>query len=124
MNILVLDDSQVSRLFLVNYLQEVLPDATILQAGSGDEAVAIANSQPVELAVLDYNVPDLNGLLVAKQIRLRHPTAVQALLTGNIQRTVQEAAEQAGLLYYRKPITAELAQHIVRDALAARANLR
>ena len=42
---------------------------TVLQATTGTEAVAVATSQPIDLIVLDINLPDLSGYEVCKQIR-------------------------------------------------------
>lgn len=41
----------------------------VLEAADGSEAVSIFNSQPLDLAVLDYMMPGLDGLEVAKQIK-------------------------------------------------------
>ena len=60
-------------------------------------------------------MPDINGLQVAKLVKAKQPECFIALLTANIQRYVQDEAEQAQLFYYRKPITADLIAQIIQD---------
>ncbi|MFC4653493.1 MULTISPECIES: response regulator [Rheinheimera] len=114
--VLILDDSKICRIFLANYLQDLLPKAQIIQAESGDDAVAQAAKNDIQLAILDYNVPDLTGLLVANKIRQSQPGCELALLTANLMRSVEEQAEESGVRYYRKPITADVTRQILQDS--------
>ena len=42
---------------------------TVLEAATGTEAVVIATTQPIDLIVLDINLPDLSGYEVCRRIR-------------------------------------------------------
>ncbi|WP_337880146.1 response regulator [Rheinheimera sp.] len=114
--VLILDDSKICRIFLTNYLRDLLPKAEIVQAESGDDAVAQAAQGEFQLAVLDYNVPDLSGLLVASKIKEMQPVCELALLTANLMRSVEEQADEQGVRYYRKPITADVTRQILQDS--------
>jgi CheY-like chemotaxis protein len=60
-------------------------------------------------------MPDINGLQVAELIKARQPDCFIALLTANIQRYIQDEAEQAQVHYYRKPVTPDLITQIIHD---------
>lgn len=113
--VLVMDDSKVSRLFVVNYWRETQPDWQFIEADTGEAAVRLAGQHQFYAVVLDYNMPDINGLKVAELIRSKLPICFIALLTANVQRYVQDEAEQAQLYYYRKPITPDLIAEIIKD---------
>lgn len=113
--VLVMDDSKVSRLFVVNYWRETQPDWQFIEADAGEAAVRLAGQHQFYAVVLDYNMPDINGLKVAELIRTTLPHCFIALLTANVQRYVQDEAELAHLYYYRKPITLDLITQIIKD---------
>lgn len=113
--ILVMDDSKVSRLFVVNYWSDTDPDWQFIEAETGEEAVSLAEQHQFYTIILDYNMPDINGLQVAELVKARQPDCFIALLTANIQRYLQDEAEQAQVHYYRKPITPDLITQIIQD---------
>lgn len=114
--VLVVDDSKVSRLFVVNYWSDTHPDWQFIEAETGEAAVSLAEQHQFYAAILDYNMPDINGLQVAELIKTKQQGCFIALLTANIQRYVQDEAERADLYYYRKPITADLITQIIKDS--------
>jgi DNA-binding NarL/FixJ family response regulator len=61
MNILLVDDHAIVRDGLRRLLAS-LPLESIHEAATGREAVAIARSKPLDLIVLDLNLPELGGL--------------------------------------------------------------
>ncbi|HWE45864.1 MAG TPA: response regulator transcription factor [Caulobacteraceae bacterium] len=61
MNILLVDDHAIVRDGLRRLLAS-LPVETIHEAATGREAVAIARAKPLDLIVLDLNLPELGGI--------------------------------------------------------------
>jgi DNA-binding NarL/FixJ family response regulator len=61
MNILLVDDHTIVRDGLKRLLA-TLPIEAIHEAATGREAVAIAKAEPLDLIVLDLNLPELGGL--------------------------------------------------------------
>ncbi len=113
--VLVMDDSKVSRLFVVNYWSDTSPDYQFIEAETGETALRLVEQHQFHAVILDYNMPDINGLHVAELVKTKQPQCFVALLTANIQRYVQDEAEQARLYYYRKPITPDLIRQIIKD---------
>lgn len=70
MKILIIDDSLVMRNIHKNTLRENgISDSDVLEAENGDDALAIAKTESVDLFLLDWNMPGLNGLEFLKEIR-------------------------------------------------------
>lgn len=71
--ILLADDHALVREGLRMVL-EVQPDLKVVaEAGDGVEAVRVALSQDVDLAVLDVAMPKMTGLQAARELRARRP---------------------------------------------------
>ncbi|MEQ9399174.1 MAG: response regulator [Longimicrobiales bacterium] len=57
---------------------------TVIQAGSAEEAgrVAEAYEQPIDVLLMDINLPDGWGAVVAQRLRAHHPEMVTVYTTG------------------------------------------
>jgi DNA-binding response OmpR family regulator len=72
--VLVVDDEQIVRDVVVRYLQR--DGFTTLEAGDGDDARRLIESQQPELVVLDVMLPGTDGLELCRWIRGRSSTPV------------------------------------------------
>jgi len=65
--VLIVDDEDALRNFLYRILESDGYD--VLSASNGPEALAICrkSSHPIELLVTDYNMPEMNGLELARE---------------------------------------------------------
>lgn len=61
-------------------------------------------------------MPDMNGLELSQAIRELQPDSFIGLVTANIQKSTELAAQQLGLNYYKKPVTEEMVRLLVTDA--------
>ena len=66
--ILVVDDHEVVRAGICRLLEGEGDMQVIAQTGSGHEAVALCREHRPDICVLDYGLPDLDGLEVTRQI--------------------------------------------------------
>lgn len=69
---IVIDDSRAMRKILRKFLEDL--DFEVLEAGDGQEALDVigeADSVP-ELALIDWNMPEMNGLEFVLEVR-KHP---------------------------------------------------
>lgn len=69
--VLVVDDSPTIRRMVKVALADV--GQRFVEAGTGLEAIEKLSLEPVDLIVLDLNMPDMHGIEVLKFVR-RHPT--------------------------------------------------
>lgn len=104
-SILVVDDSTVSRMMIKAIIKEQLPDAAIVEASSGDDALTKVAGLSFDMAIVDYNMPGMNGLELFEALASRTTIARRALLTANIQTAIVERAKQAGVVFLNKPIS-------------------
>lgn len=105
--ILVVDDSRVSRMLIRAIIAHADPQAVVIEASNGDEALAKTQNTPITIATLDLNMPGMDGLVLAKELLQRFPKAKIGLLTANIQQMVREKADALGINFISKPITEE-----------------
>jgi CheY-like chemotaxis protein len=105
--LLVVDDSRTSRMLIKGILVTQRPAWRIVEAGSGDEALAAIAIEIPQFVSMDVNMPGMSGLEAAGRIRIKHPEIRIVLNTANVQETVRQAAEKAGVHFVAKPITAK-----------------
>jgi CheY-like chemotaxis protein len=100
-NVLVVEDEKLLNWSLVSSLSkwgfEVQPVFT------GNEALAQIEKSGFDVVLLDYRLPDLDGLEIARTVRERQPDAVIFLLTAF---QLSELPVDAGLIdsYFNKPL--------------------
>ena len=79
--ILIADDHALLRQGIKNVL-ELEPDFTIVaEAGDGEEALRKAGEAAPDIALIDINMPRLNGLEVTKRMRTDYPGVKVIILT-------------------------------------------
>ncbi len=70
--ILIAEDSAITRAFLVSTLEEVSELVSIIEVASGFEALKELPRGKFDLIITDINMPDINGLELISFIR-NHP---------------------------------------------------
>ena len=73
-----------------------------LPAGSGREAIEIARKTKIYAAVVDLNMPDMDGLVTITKLKEIHPEIKTVLLTGFGDEKVKEAARALDAAYFEK----------------------
>lgn len=105
--ILIADDSAIMRR-MVRVSLRTLPGVSFEEAGSGLEVIERLALAPVDLIVLDLNMPDMHGLEVLRFLT-RHSTYRRIpvmVLTTRGDDEIRSAALQAGAaLYVTKPFS-------------------
>jgi len=100
--ILVAEDETLIRMDLVEMLTEAGYEV-IAQATNGEEAITLANEHKPDLAILDVQMPVLDGISAAEKIIAIAPVL---MLTAFSQRELVDRARDAGVMaYVVKPFT-------------------
>lgn len=88
-NILIVDDEEDMRHLLKRVLESELP-CTVRTAGSGEEALRLLESNPVDLALLDIKMPGMDGLELLERLRSGYPEVTVVMMTayGRIEEAV------------------------------------
>ena len=115
--ILVVDDSATMPRKIMAALRDV-SDVGFNQAGSGLEAIERLAIAPVDLVVLDLNMPDVHGLEVLRFVRAHerfHDLPVVVLTTRGDDESRAAAMSAGATLYLTKPfVPADFAPAIRR----------
>lgn len=125
MKIMLVDDSRTIRNIQINMLTQ-LGYADIVEAADGVEALKALESVKPDLMLLDWNMPNLDGLAMLKSLRESGHTFPVIMCTTEAEKSRVITAIQAGANnYVVKPFSTDtLAQKIeqtVKRAAAASA---
>jgi CheY-like chemotaxis protein len=103
--VLIVDDSKLARIVAAKAITALQPDWSRVEAANADEAVAAIAHQPVDIALLDFNMPGRNGLELAAELRASRPDMPIAVITANVQDEVVAQARAVGATFVAKPVT-------------------
>jgi CheY-like chemotaxis protein len=116
--ILVVDDDHAVRQVTVEMTRDL--GFEVAQAASGEHALALLDKLPMppRIILLDYAMPGMNGLQLARALRERGVTAPMALVTGyaELSDADVQGGELAGVL--RKPFTIRELQVLLKQLRA------
>ena len=113
--VLVVDDEPLIRWSLVNRLKE--EGYRTIEAGTAGDAVS-QHRDGADLVLLDFALPDANGLTVLKQIKDTDPDTLVIMLTANTDiGTAVEAMKGGAFHYANKPFDLDEIMLLVEKAL-------
>ncbi len=80
--ILIADDEPIERMLARKILERHFKDQVVTEiAENGQDAVTVFRSEKCDIAILDIEMPGINGIDAAKQIRAEYPNAQIIFLT-------------------------------------------
>jgi DNA-binding LytR/AlgR family response regulator len=100
--VVVADDERPARSFLVALLRSLEDVAVVGVASSGKEAVAMIEKEKPDLAFLDWQMPELDGMGVVRQLRKQSMPLI-AFVTAYDEYAVR-AFEMNAIDYLLKPV--------------------
>ena len=81
---------------------------SVVSAANGKEAIASSNACQPQIAIIDYGLPDTDGIAVGKQLRQQEEGGqhiILILFSGSDEREIRQQAEAAGFdAFIVKPI--------------------
>lgn len=122
LRILVAEDNVTNQMIIRKLLESA--GHTVLLASDGEQALDLYEGGSAELAILDFNMPERNGLEVVTAIRTMEPTGTWLpviILSASVTMEARERARQAGAdEFVGKPFEAAALLQVI-DRLARRA---
>jgi CheY-like chemotaxis protein len=87
-----------------------------LEAGNAEEALRIVREQKVDVAVLDFNMPDKDGLELAGELRDMFPDMPIAVITANVQDEIIAKVRSLNATFVGKPVTEDAIRGFISGA--------
>jgi len=106
MNIIAVDDEKSALKGLQSAIKEAMPDSAISCFNISKAALEYAKNNQVDIAFLDIEMSGMNGLQLAKHLKLIYGKTIIIFVTGYSQYAVEAFAIRASG-YLMKPVTAK-----------------
>ncbi|MCC9088338.1 MULTISPECIES: response regulator [Bacillus] len=101
LNVLIVDDEKIERMAMRKFMTEWLPECYIAgEAENGKKAVEFARSEPIDLVLMDIQMPGMDGLTAIKQIKAGSPHTKFIMLTAYDTFNYAKQAMQEGVKQY------------------------
>lgn len=98
LKVLVVDDSSVMRSIIIKSLRmSGIPLESVIQAGNGKEALAALEQNPIDLVLVDINMPVMSGDELIVEMRQRPALSVIKVIVVSSDHT-DTRMEQLGAL--------------------------
>lgn len=95
--ILVVDDHALVREGLCQVLKGLDKDVEVLQAGDCAQAFQLADQHPdIDLVLLDFHLPDMNGLEALGELGKAHPELPVVILSGSYNLQIVRKVMKSG----------------------------
>src|SRR5579885_1576250 len=118
LRMLVVDDSPMIRKMVEGFLRHASTPIEIFEASNGKDALALAQSQRLDLILCDINMPGMDGFEFLRTLRAEDGTEnIPVVMISGDGRAgrVKEAVEAGARGFLRKRFTAqEMRDQIVR----------
>lgn len=120
--ILIADDDHM----IIDMLKRLLEGAgyAAFTASCGQQAIAVATTNQIDLAILDYRMPDMTGLEAGKAIRDLTSSRFVIMSVTSDRRLVMQAADDGALGYLNKPLETDDVLNVVQIQLKRADDIR
>lgn len=104
--VLIVDDSLTARSWASHALAELRSHWAVVEAASAEEALEKCDAARIDGALIDLNMPGMDGFELASRLERELPELRIAVLTADIQERTRARAEERGYQFIAKPLTA------------------
>lgn len=124
MNILLIDDHFCAREGVACLLKQIFPELQVFEAESFDEGLAIARTKPLNLMLLDVQLPGKDGVTGLAELRKEFPNLCVAMFSGLDDRElVFEALRLGAMGFIAKSLSRQAFVEALRDVLSGKVYL-
>lgn len=123
-HVMLVDDHPMVRKGLITFLK-IFDDLKLVgEAGSGADAIKLANEVQPDIVLMDMVMPDMDGAEVTQQIRQNIPN-VQVIVLSSFKegKLIKKALEAGAIGYLLKDISADELARAIRSAHVGRVTL-
>jgi len=115
--VLIVDDEPHIRKYIGLILRK-FGNPTIVEAGNGEEALALFPQHNPDLVLLDVNMPMMDGLQCLERLVAEHPDALVVMLTSLATRNVVERCLELGAVnFVRKDTPKDVMAKVLAETI-------
>ncbi len=115
-NILIIDDDAMLRSFTAELLK--FNGYAVSQLGDANELVPYVRSEKIDLILIDYHLPGIDGLLALRNLRSKHMTLPVIVMTADVSpRLILQCFRAGADEFICKPFDEEYLTLIVERTL-------
>lgn len=121
-DILIAEDNPVNMLLAITILKRIVPNANLIQAKNGLEAVAYCEKQMPDLILMDVQMPKINGYEATRSIRKMNTAGqipIIALTAGNEKNERYRCMEAGMSDFVTKPVVEQTIAQVISMWLPA-----
>ncbi len=116
--VLIVDDEPHIRRYIGLILQK-MGSPTLIEAGNGQEAIALFAQHRPDMVLMDVNMPIMDGLEALEQINAQDPDALVVMLTSLATRHVVERCLELGAAnFVRKDTPKDVMAQVLTQTIA------
>ena len=99
-SVLVVEEHDEMRCALRDWLLTSFPPLRLREARSMEEALTLAGQAPLDLVLMNMELPGPNGIEATRALRKRHPRCPVVVMSVNDSEALRTAAIEAGALAF------------------------
>jgi CheY-like chemotaxis protein len=103
--VMVVDDSKLARMVVASAFRRLRPEWELVEAVNAEDALTRISKESVDIALIDFNMPDVDGLALLAKVRASQPSMPIAILSANLQDEIIARARELNAAFVPKPLT-------------------
>jgi CheY-like chemotaxis protein len=103
--VMVVDDSKLARMVVASAFRRLRPEWQLVEAVNAEDALSKISKESVDIALIDFNMPDVDGLALLAKVRASQPSMPIAILSANLQDEIVARARELNAAFVPKPLT-------------------
>ncbi len=97
LRLVLVDDQPSFRSALSAYIATVPELVLVGEAGDGESAFEVIDQLEPDVVLMDWQLPDIDGIEATRQVRQAHPDMPVVMLSGSSDRQMRREAKAAGI---------------------------